>query len=299
MNHPISPSEPCITLRLLAVAAFAALLVLSSESYTLAKARHISPPGDQSGWFVDMNRFVQSAHAALTCGECHGTMTEAGRQHPDEMRPDFLTRPANRAYDYSRCRKCHAIAYTRYQTGGHAKARQEEKTENQKAGESAGKKRTAPTCGDCHVSHYVRSGLSRIEVGRHMITVCGECHAAHTSSYLDNIHGRLGVDLGNTKAAFCTDCHGAHAVASLEKQQSALTVCRRCHRKAEEAFTGIVIHASLQSATAVETEKNRSLLWIQRVRWMAVAVVTLSLTFFGVHSFLWLLREIHEQLRKR
>jgi hypothetical protein len=279
--------------------AIATVFVLLSGSYAKANAMRSSLSADESTWFLDMSRFAQSAHAALTCGECHGTMTEAGRRHPDEMRPGFLKRSATRTYDYSRCRKCHEIAYTRYQAGGHAKARQEEKIKSKKTKEDAGEKRTAPTCGDCHASHYVRSGLSRIDVGRRMIDVCGECHAAHTSSYIDNIHGKLGVDLGNAKAAFCTDCHGAHAVESLEKQQSALTVCQRCHHKAEEAFTGIVIHASLQSISAVETEKNRSILWIQRVRWMAVAVVTLSLAFFGVHSFLWLLREIHEKLRKR
>ena len=275
--------------------AFAALLVLFSGGYTEANTINDYPSGDRSGWFVDMNRFAQSAHAALTCDDCHGTMMEGGRRHPDRTRPDFLKRSATRAYDYSRCGKCHQLAYERYQSGGHAEAMA---AEQKAAGAGNGETRTAPTCGDCHVSHYDRSGLPRVDVGRRMIQTCGRCHPAHTHSYLDNNHGRLGVDLGDAKSAFCTDCHGAHTVNSLKNDHNALAACRRCHQKAEAEFANIVIHASLESAPTTETEKKRSLVWIERVRWISIAVVAISLAFFFGHSFLWLLREIHEKLRK-
>ncbi len=298
MNHQDARSGSRNICCLYTVLLFAAGLVLFSGSYAKANALRVSASTGESTWFVDMNRFARSAHAAFRCDECHGTMMEAGRQHPDEMRPDFLTRSATRAYHYSRCRKCHELTFMRYEAGGHAKARLEEKAKSKATKVETEEKRTAPTCGNCHVSHYARSGLSRIDVGRRMIDVCGGCHEAHTNSYLDNIHGRLGVDLENAKAAYCTDCHGAHTVDSLEKEQTALTACRRCHRKAEEEFSNIVIHASMESISAAESPKRKSVLWIQRVRWITVAIVALSLAFFVVHSFLWLLREIHEKLRK-
>ena len=263
-----------------------------------AIARPVPGSTGDSAWFVDMKRFSQSAHASFQCSECHGTMTENGRKHPDEKRPDFLKRSATRTYDYSRCRKCHELSYRRYLEGGHAKARQEEKKKGKKVVDGTGMDRMAPTCGDCHVSHYVRSSLQRVEVGRNMIDVCGGCHPAHTTSYLDNIHGRLAIDLKDARAALCTDCHGAHTVDSLDKQKNALTICQRCHRRAENEFTGIVIHATLESAAAAETKKETSIKWIQRIRWVAVIIVIFSLTFFVAHSVLWLLREIHEKLRK-
>ncbi len=298
MNHPNAQSGSIKTYFQCAVLILVALFILICGNCNSTSAMPVPGSIGDSAWFVDMNRFGQSAHAGFQCSECHGTMVEAGLQHPDEKRPDFLKRSATRTYDYSRCRKCHELSFKRYQEGGHAKARQEEKTKLKSAKDDAGEKRMAPTCGDCHVSHYVRSGLSRIDVGRRMMDVCGSCHPAHTISYLDNIHGKLGVDLENPKAAFCTDCHGAHTVDSLKKQPDALTVCRRCHQKAEAEFTNIVIHASLESISAAETQKDASVLWIQRVRWAAIAAVVISLAFFVVHSFLWLLREIHEKLRK-
>jgi hypothetical protein len=276
----------------------AAIFVLLCGDCDSGSAMPVPGSIGDSAWFVDMNRFGQSAHASFKCSECHGTMVEAGQQHPDEKHPDFLTRSATRTYDYGQCRKCHELSYKRYLEGGHAKARQEENAKGKTVNANTGKKRMAPTCGNCHISHYVRSGLSRIDVGRRMMNVCGGCHPAHTTSYLDNIHGKLGVDLGNPKAAFCTDCHGAHTVDSLKKQPDALTVCQRCHHKAEAEFTNIVIHASLESISAAKTQKDTSVLWIQRVRWAAIAVVLISLAFFVVHSFLWLLREIHQKLRK-
>ena len=148
------------------------------------------------------------------------------------------------------------------------------------------------------MSHYERAGLSRVAVGKRMLRVCGRCHPAQAASYHSNIHGRAGIDLGNPKAAFCTDCHGAHTVDSLKKPQTALLACQRCHPKAQAEFTGIVIHASPESVSAADSPKKAEVAWIQRVRWVALVVLVLSLAFFVTHSFLWLLREIHEKLRK-
>lgn len=256
----------------------------------------------ENSWFVDMNRFAASAHSALSCRDCHGTMLEETGRHPDPEHPRFLQEKASRSYDYTRCRKCHGVAYQRYTEGAHAKALEKEMQAAQ--GETAARPKPegkpAPTCGECHASHYDRSGLSRVEVGRRQVDVCGSCHPGYTASYMENIHGRTAVDLGNDRSAYCTDCHGAHRVASLEEGGEALPACRRCHPKAGPEFADVVIHekALLAEAAQEASPKDASALWIQRVRLAAIAVVVLSLVFFFGHSALWLLRELHEKLRK-
>lgn len=256
--------------------------------------------GSRTLWFVDMNRFALSAHASFKCEDCHGTMVEDGRAHPDDKEPDFLKTPANRSFDYSHCQKCHKISYRRYLEGEHAKALAKENNEPESEASDGGlkNKTRAPTCGDCHSSHYDRSGLSRVDVGKRMIKRCGRCHRAQGISYLDNIHGRVGVDLENPSAAFCTDCHQAHTMTSLKEPKTALPACRRCHPTAEAEFTNVVIHASIADLPDTDSPKQRSILWIHRIRFIMVVVVALSLVFFFGHSLLWLLRELHEKLRK-
>jgi len=252
----------------------------------------------QSTWFVDMNRFAASAHAALQCEECHAGMLAAGRKHPDPSQPDFLKKAATRSYDYRRCQKCHRLSYERYLAGEHAKALEKENRPSKAGNVSSSDAIHAPTCGDCHSSHYVQSKLSRVNVGQQNVNRCGKCHMEHAASYLDNIHGKLGVNLGNPDSAFCTDCHGAHTAVSLKKPEVALLVCRRCHPQAEAAFTNFVIHASVSDDVAKKSSKKASLIWIKRVRIAAMVIVGLSLLFFLAHSALLLLRETHHKLRK-
>ena len=277
-------------------AGFYCLLSLGFTGQTHADAG----PADlvQSSWFVDMQRFQKGAHSNLKCMECHGTMVADGYPHPDPNRPDFLKKSATRQFDYRRCQKCHKLSYQRYLKGKHANALKEETASAGKQTPPVKKKHPAPVCGECHSAHYDPAGTSRVAVGRGMISRCGRCHKDHTDSYLDNIHGKLGVNLANKASAFCTDCHGAHNVIAFEKQDDALAVCQRCHPDAGSEFTQFVIHASVTGLTAKESPKNKSIVWIQRVRIVAIAVVALSLIFFCGHTILWLLREKHEKLRK-
>ncbi len=252
----------------------------------------------RANWFVDLNQFALSAHAGFKCEDCHGTMIENNRTHPDKSNPVDLKKAANRSFDYSRCQKCHKLSYQRYLEGEHAKALSKEITEADAAGVEVKTKTPAPTCGNCHSSHYDRSGLSRVDIGKRMISTCGRCHRVQTASYLENIHGRLGVHLENPAAAFCTDCHQAHTMTSLKEPAAALPACRRCHAAAKAEFTNVVIHASIDELAPSDSPKQRSILWIHRIKLAAIAVVTLSLIFFFGHSLLWLLRELHEKLRK-
>ncbi|MGD8269708.1 MAG: multiheme c-type cytochrome [Desulfobacterales bacterium] len=272
------------------------LLVVGIAGKADANVGHGTQP--RSHWFVDMSRFNLSAHANFKCDDCHGTMIENGRKHPDPSQPGFLKQEATRSFDYSRCQKCHKLSYKRYLEGQHAKALSKEMAEGNTEAAAMKKKTPAPTCGDCHSSHYDRSGQSRIVVGQRMIAVCGSCHRKQTTSFLENIHGRLSVDLKNPASALCTDCHGAHTAVGLKDPAVALPVCRRCHPKAEAEFTNFVIHASVSGLPDTDSPKRQSILWIQRIKLAAIAVVALSLIFFFGHSLLWLLRELHEKLRK-
>ena len=253
----------------------------------------------KSSWFVDMKRFAESAHAGFKCEDCHPALVGAGRDHPDRAHPDFLKKPATRAYDYRQCRRCHQVVYDRYQIGVHAEALAKEAAASPAQGVPTPSRMPAPTCGDCHSSHYARSKSTRVDIGRQMVVSCGRCHPDQAASYLENIHGKAGVNLGNSESAFCTDCHGAHSVVSLKNPEATLPSCRRCHPKAETEFANFVIHASLESASGEDSPKKGSVVWIHRIQMAAIAVVVLSLVFFFGHTLLWLLRETHQKLRKR
>ncbi len=280
---------------LLACCAFICLMSL----FVLAERAHSEGmPASSSSWFIDMNRFAQSAHAALTCQRCHGTMMEGMRPHPDRQDSASLKADPMKTYDYGRCAACHQQAYDRYLRGEHAKAMIRQKEPKTVEEQQAALARPAPTCGDCHSSHYVKAHLSRVEIGVQMTETCGSCHPAQRASYLADIHGRTGVYLGKPAAAYCTDCHGAHNCVSLKNKEEALPVCQRCHKGATAGFTSVVIHAGQPVMTKQSAEKQRSTAIIQIVGRIVKIAVILVIAFFVLHTFVWILREVHRKLRE-
>lgn len=259
-------------------------------------AREIPP---DSTWFIDLSRFSGSAHGTMTCEACHGTMKEAGQAHPDPKNPRYLKREASRAYDTSRCRSCHRSGYERTLGGAHAKALQKEKEEALLGKTADPKKSPAPTCGSCHSSHYVKAHQSRLELGRKMTETCGSCHPAQAASYLENPHGKKAVHLGKTSSAYCTDCHGAHQCLSLKERKAALEACQRCHPQAREPFATFVIHATTQDLTEKDRDKKSRVGVIRTVTVVMLVLVIGLVVFFYGHSFIWLLRELHEKLKRR
>lgn len=248
---------------------------------------------DPSSWFINMQRYAGSAHGALACETCHEDKALAEPPHPDPKNPLFLKGEARLLYDYSRCASCHRPAHERYLQGKHAEAMREKAEELDRAGKKA------PTCGDCHSSHYAQAHLSRVASGRAMIGVCGSCHPAQTATYLNNFHGKAAVNLGNPKAAFCTDCHGTHECLSLKEKEAALQACRRCHPHAQENFAGVVIHPTLADVTDQDKDKKTRVAILRVATTLMSLLVILVVGFFYGHSLIWLLRELHEKLRKR
>jgi hypothetical protein len=234
-------------------------------------------------WWIDMAQFLSSSHGRFACSECHSDIEKKGVKHPD---PKLLGRASTLLYDYKRCENCHPQEYQRYRKGAHAKALAE-------------RKKDAPTCGNCHVTHYVLSGQSRVELGKWMTEMCGVCHPVEKRTYLENYHGKTAALLGYEASAYCTDCHGAHTALSLKKKEVALEVCRKCHPDAQIRFTEFVIHASEEGLKKEEVEKLEKL---KILKWVEIGfgiLVLVVLAFFYSHTLVWTLRKAHEWLKKR
>jgi hypothetical protein len=256
-------------------------------------------PTSTSSWFVDMNRFLKSAHGSLKCERCHVEMTEPGKVHPNREDPTAMKKNVVRSYDYKRCASCHPEAYQRFLQGEHAKELAKEKQAPQSDGKVPPPEKWAPTCGDCHSSHYAQSKRSRVQLGTQMIETCGKCHKAQEASYLKDIHGRMGVFLEKKASAYCTDCHGAHTCESLKDKHKALEACRRCHKDATIQFAGIVIHAGQQDISKKDPEKQANATLVGTVKSIAQTGTIILLAFFTLQTFVWILRELHRRLRGR
>ena len=285
----------CTLSRYLIVLTFSILLSASGIGSAWS-----APDADmRNGWFVNMKAFSASAHASIACENCHGDMTDgATRPHPDTDHPDFLTSNPRDTFDYASCRPCHRKSYERYLQGEHAKVLTASAAP-EPAPTPAKPPRKAPTCGHCHSAHYAKAHLTRVETGRQMTAQCGSCHPDQQKSYLENYHGKTAVNLGYDKAALCTDCHGAHTVLSLENPDQRLTACRRCHPDARAEFANIVIHYSHNAASATEdVSKKTRLTRIGLISTLSLVFIVAVLVFFYSHTFLLMLRKIHDKLRK-
>jgi hypothetical protein len=220
-------------------------------------------------------------------------MTENNQKHPDPDDPDYLQADPRRSFDYQICEKCHKTAYERYKKGEHAKALEEERTTGE-----VSETGNAPTCGDCHSAHYAPAHLTRTQVGINMTETCGKCHISQKESYLKNFHGKTAVYLENDRSAYCTDCHGAHECFSLKEQSIALNACRRCHPDAQEGFTEVIIHETHEDVEKKSDTKQQNIKIVYVLGTLSLVFVVALLALLYSHSFLLLLRKIHEKLRK-
>ncbi|MFQ6131490.1 MAG: hypothetical protein ACE5R4_05605 [Armatimonadota bacterium] len=186
-----------------------------------------------------------SAHAGLTCAECHPDIREV--PHP---------RPAQRP-DCVRCHQTPAMPAYADSVHGRAVARGDP---------------DAPRCVDCHAGgrdtprgHDIRprtdpkSAIFRTNIPH----TCARCHADeellnnhgipldHTArSYLSSVHGAA-VARGNQKAATCIDCHGAHDAAATEPEARVSRhhvpeTCGGCHPRIYEQYRRS-IHAQAEA----------------------------------------------------
>jgi len=208
---------------------------------------------------------------AANCESCHGSHHVLSHTNP--LSPTFKTAiPAT-------CGKCHAGILTQYMTGIHGQAMA---SGNQKA----------PVCTDCHTAHtIVRPTMAQ------STPVCGSCHQAQLSTYRDTFHSQVS-NLGSyVEVARCSDCHGEHEILPASDPRSPVNpanlvkTCGRCHQNANAGFVKYEPHAN---------PHNRRLYPVLfYIRSFMVLLITGVMTFFLLHSLLWLIRSLIEKAHRR
>ncbi len=212
---------------------------------------------------------------AANCQSCHGSHHILS--HKDSQSPTYKT-------DIPKtCGTCHAGITANYMGGVHGKA-------------VAAGDLNAPVCSDCHTAHAI---LQPTEAAFRMQStpICGSCHKDKLSTYRDTFHSQLGALGGYVETARCWDCHGAHDVLPGSDPRSPIApanlvaTCGRCHSGANMSFVQYQPHAN-----AHNRKLNPALFYVRLFMNLLLAG---TLTFFVIHTILWLIRSRYDQLKKK
>ncbi len=212
---------------------------------------------------------------AANCQSCHGSHHILSRKDPQS--PTFKANIPNT------CGTCHAKINMDYTAGAHGRA-------------IAAGKMKAPVCSDCHTAHAI---LQPTEAKFRMQStpICGSCHKDKLSTYHDTFHSQLGLLGGYVETARCWDCHGAHDVLPARDPRSPIapanlvTTCGRCHAGANLKFVQYQPHAN-----AHDRRMNPALYYVRLFMNLLLAGV---LTFFVIHTVLWLFRARMDQVKNK
>lgn len=211
---------------------------------------------------------------AANCQSCHGSHHILSRKDPQS--PTYKTNIPKT------CGSCHAKIELDYENGAHGHA------------VAAGDLK-APVCTDCHTAHAI---LQPTEAAfrTQSTPICGSCHTDKMSTYRDTFHSQLGSLGGYVETARCWDCHGAHEILPASDPRSPIAAanlvktCGRCHAGANLSFVQYQPHAN-----ARDRKLNPALYYVRL--FMNVLLISV-LTFFLIHTILWLFRARFEQIRK-
>ena len=210
---------------------------------------------------------------AANCTSCHGSHKILS--HKDPQSPTYRDNIA------ATCGSCHVGINAQYQKGIHGKA------------VAAGDK-NAPVCTDCHTAHAIIEPTSA-DFRMQSTPICGSCHRDKFSTYRDTFHSQLGLLGGYVETARCWDCHGAHEILPASDPNSPIApqnlvkTCGRCHAGANASFVGYQPHANARNRRL-----NPALYYIRLFMNLLLASV---LTFFLIHTALWLFRSQIARLR--
>jgi len=212
---------------------------------------------------------------AANCQNCHGSHHILS--HADPQSPTYKTNIPKT------CGQCHAGITANYLGGVHGKA-------------IAAGNLNAPVCSDCHTAHAI---LQPTEATFRMQStpICGSCHKDKLSTYRDTFHSQLGSLGGYVETAHCWDCHGAHDVLPASDPRSPIApanlvvTCGRCHAGANASFVQYQPHAN-----AHNRKLNPALYFIRLFMNLLLAG---TLTFFMIHTILWLIRSRYQQIKTR
>ena len=265
----------------------------------------------------DPKSAVYPLNVPRTCGQCHGTEGMAKKHGLASVYPLYIdsihgfalskegllvaancqtchgshhilshTDPKSATYKVNvpeTCGKCHAGINADYQQGVHGKA-------------VAAGKLGAPVCSDCHNAHAILQP-TEAEFRTQSTPICGSCHKEKFSTYRDTFHSQLGSLGGYVETARCWDCHGAHEILPASDPRSPINkanlvkTCGWCHTGANESFVQYQPHAN-----AHNRKLNPALYYIGL--FMNLLLVSV-LTFFVIHTLLWLIRQRIEQVKRK
>ncbi len=212
---------------------------------------------------------------AANCQSCHGSHHILS--HKDLLSPTYKTNIPKT------CGSCHAGITENYMGGVHGKA-------------VAAGDLNAPVCTDCHTAHAI---LQPTEATFRMQStpICGSCHKEKLSTYRDTFHSQLGALGGYVETARCWDCHGAHDVLPASDPRSPIApanlvaTCGKCHVGANASFVQYQPHAN-----AHNRKLNPGLYFVRL--FMNLLLISV-LTFFVIHTLLWLIRARYDQIKNR
>lgn len=234
------------------------------------------------------------------CTECHGAHDIALRSDPgSQLHPAQVVKT---------CRECHGKVADEYVESAHGQASLKpgftwQVTADglvqhaEQSGESGGapKPTQPPVCTTCHRVHSSgppKSDRFRMDV----VNECGTCHSRLMVTYAASYHGKATL-LGNASMAKCSDCHTAHQILPANNPASSVSperkaeMCRSCHKGAPENFAGFWTHADPHDG-----EKYPAL---NAIYLFMTALLISVLVFFGIHTLLWIIRDLIEAVRER
>jgi protein-arginine kinase activator protein McsA len=212
---------------------------------------------------------------AANCQSCHGSHKILSQKNP--LSATYKTNIPKT------CGTCHAGITTNYANGVHGKA-------------VAAGKLNAPVCSDCHTAHAILQPTESA-FRTQSTPICGSCHKEKFSTYRDTFHSQLGSLGGYVETARCWDCHGAHDVLPASDPRSPIApanlvkTCGRCHVGANESFVQYQPHAN-----AHNRKLNPALYFIRLFMNLLLGSV---LTFFLIHTILWLIRSRYDQVKRK
>ncbi len=214
---------------------------------------------------------------AANCESCHGSHHVLSHTNP--LSPTYRTNiPAT-------CGKCHGGILSQYMAGIHGKALGVEKSE---IGLTDSSHLHAPVCTDCHTAHTI--GQPTMAQSTPM---CGSCHQAQLSTYRDTFHSQVS-NLGSyVEVARCSDCHGEHEILPASDSRSPVNpanlvkTCGRCHQGANAGFVKYSPHANPHNRQVSPV--------LYYIRIFMVLLISGVMTFFLLHSLLWLIRSLVEK----
>ena len=208
------------------------------------------------------------------CTSCHGAHQELPASDPDSwVHPDRIGQT---------CARCHAGIAEQLAKSIHSPS-------------ISRTDKPLPSCEHCHSSHDIER-VDSTDFRNVILKRCGSCHKELTEAYFDTYHGKVSL-LGAEKTAKCADCHSAHSILPSHDPNSTLSrenivkTCGRCHPGSHRQFAGYLTHA-----THKDPDKYPVLYY---VFWFMTILLVGTLTFFTLHTLLWLPRSVREFLKRR